>query len=53
MTAKYAHIWDVEGAVEAGIGAKRVVHEIGRMFSEEETMQGAFVNCEDGLLIPW
>ncbi len=53
MTSKYAHIWEVEGAVDASIGAKRVVHEIGRMFTNETEMQGQFVNCEDGLLIPW
>ena len=27
MTQKYAHIWDIEGAVEAHIGAKRVLYE--------------------------
>lgn len=50
MTAKYAEIWEVEGAVDASVGAKRVMHEIGRL-SMDTT--GAFVNCEDGLLIPW
>ena len=50
MTAKYAEIWEVEGAVDVGVGAKRVVHEIGRMSMDS---QGTFVNCEDGLLIPW
>lgn len=50
MTAKYAEIWEVEGAVDVSIGAKRVVHEIGRM-SLANT--GTFVNCEDGMLIPW
>jgi len=28
MTAKYKHIWDKEGAVEASVGAKRVLHEV-------------------------
>jgi NAD(P)-dependent dehydrogenase (short-subunit alcohol dehydrogenase family) len=28
MTKKYEHIWDIEGAVEPHIGAKRVLHEI-------------------------
>ena len=50
MTKKYEAIWEVEGAVDPSIGAKRVVHEIG-VASMETT--GSFVNCEDGLLIPW
>jgi len=50
MTKKYAHIWDVEGAVEPAEGAMRVLYEVGRA-SMETT--GAFVNCEDGLRIPW
>ena len=50
MTKKYAAIWEIEGAVEASVGAKRVVHEIGRMRLENT---GAFINCEDGLYIPW
>lgn len=50
MTKKYAAIWDVEGAVEASVGAKRVLHEIGRA-SLERT--GRFINCEDGLDIPF
>lgn len=53
MTSKYAHIWEIEGAVDASIGARRVIHEVARMYSEEEHMQGAFINCEDGLNIPW
>lgn len=28
MTNKYSHIWDIEGAVDASIGAKRVLHEV-------------------------
>mmetsp|Transcript_29333 Transcript_29333/g.65675 ORF Transcript_29333/g.65675 Transcript_29333/m.65675 type:complete len:347 (+) Transcript_29333:25-1065(+) len=50
MTKKYEHIWDVEGAVSPSEGAKRVLYEIGKV-SMEKT--GKFVNCEDGLLIPW
>ena len=50
MTAKYSHIWEVEGAVEASVGAKRVLHEV-----KGATMArtGRFINCEDGLQIPW
>jgi NAD(P)-dependent dehydrogenase (short-subunit alcohol dehydrogenase family) len=50
MTAKYAHIWEKEGAVDASEGAMRVLHEIG-LAGMEKT--GKFINCEDGLLIPW
>jgi len=50
MTKKYEHIWEIEGAVDSSIGAKRVVHEIGLM-SLDKT--GIFINCEDGLEIPW
>lgn len=50
MTSKYAHIWEIEGAVDSSVGAKRVVHEIGLM---NMSNTGTFVNCEDGLLIPW
>jgi len=50
MTKKYEEIWDKEGAVDISVGAKRVLHEI-RNISLETT--GRFVNCEDGLLIPW
>lgn len=50
MTKKYEAIWEVEGAVDSSIGAKRVVHELCQM-SMENT--GSFINCEDGLLIPW
>merc|ERR1712087_530782 len=28
MTEKYSHIWEVEGAVDASEGAKRVLHEV-------------------------
>jgi NAD(P)-dependent dehydrogenase (short-subunit alcohol dehydrogenase family) len=50
MTKKYEAIWEEEGAVDASLGAKRVVHEIGLM---EMATTGSFVNCEDGLEIPW
>ena len=50
MTAKYKEIWEVEGAVDPSIGAKRVFHEVGRLNIERT---GRFVNCEDGLDIPW
>ena len=50
MTAKYKEIWDIEGAVEPSEGAKRVLYEAIR--SSLETT-GQFINCEDGLQIPW
>jgi len=50
MTAKYAEIWEVEGAVDAAIGAKRVLHEVKGATMERT---GMFINCEDGLQIPW
>ncbi len=50
MTRKYSHIWEIEGAVDSSIGAKRVVHEIGLM---NMSNTGAYINCEDGKLIPW
>lgn len=50
MTAKYAHIWEVEGAVDASEGAKRVFHEVAKINMETT---GKFINCEDGLEIPW
>lgn len=50
MTAKYKDIWDIEGAVEPSVGAKRVLYEA--MKSSMETT-GQFVNAEDGLRIPW
>ena len=50
MTAKYSHIWEIEGAVDASVGAKRVLHEV-----KDATMDrsGMFINCEDGLKIPF
>lgn len=50
MTKKYEKIWEVEGAVDASMGAKRVLHEVKLMSPE---YNGLFVNCEDGLQIPW
>ncbi len=50
MTAKYKDIWDIEGAVEPSVGAKRVLYEAQKA-SMETT--GQFINCEDGLRIPW
>jgi len=50
MTKKYEHVWEVEGAVDASMGAKRVLHEIKLMTPERN---GLFINCEDGLQIPW
>jgi len=50
MTSKFKEIWDVEGAVDSSVGAKRVLHEVKR---SDMSMTGKFVNCEDGLLIPW
>ena len=50
MTKKYAAIWEIEGAVDSSVGAKRVVHEISLM---DLSKTGNFINCEDGLQIPW
>ena len=50
MTKKYEAIWECNGAVDPTVGAKRVIQEIG-LVSLEKT--GIFVNCEDGLEIPW
>ena len=50
MTKKYSHIWEIEGAVDPMVGAKRVLHEIN--IQNLETA-GTFINCEDGLPIPW
>ncbi|CAB9499449.1 Dehydrogenase/reductase SDR family member 7B [Seminavis robusta] len=50
MTAKYKEIWEVEGAVDPECGAKRVLYETGKL-SMETT--GKFINCEDGLEIPF
>eukprot|EP00514_Thraustochytrium_sp_LLF1b_P009052 CAMPEP_0184553696 /NCGR_PEP_ID=MMETSP0199_2-20130426/32964_1 /TAXON_ID=1112570 /ORGANISM="Thraustochytrium sp., Strain LLF1b" /LENGTH=329 /DNA_ID=CAMNT_0026949525 /DNA_START=40 /DNA_END=1029 /DNA_ORIENTATION=- len=50
MTQKYAEIWDKEGAVDPSIGAKRVLHEVNSL---SMSTTGQFINCEDGLQIPW
>jgi NAD(P)-dependent dehydrogenase (short-subunit alcohol dehydrogenase family) len=50
MTAKYSQIWEVEGAVDPSVGAKRVLYETSKL-SIERT--GKFINCEDGLEIPF
>lgn len=50
MTAKYSHIWDIEGAVDASVGAKRVLYEVIRA---DMSKTATFINCEDGLEIPW
>ena len=50
MTAKYSHIWDVEGAVDPAEGAKRVLYEALKISAD---ISGKFINCEDGLQIPW
>jgi NAD(P)-dependent dehydrogenase (short-subunit alcohol dehydrogenase family) len=50
MTKKYEHIWDIEGAVEPSVGAKRVIYETIQAKLEDT---GKIINCEDGLQIPW
>lgn len=45
MTAKYSEIWEIEGAVDPSVGAKRVFHEIGKI---DLATSGKFINCEDG-----
>mmetsp|Transcript_5216 Transcript_5216/g.7860 ORF Transcript_5216/g.7860 Transcript_5216/m.7860 type:complete len:333 (-) Transcript_5216:205-1203(-) len=50
MTKKYEAIWEVEGAVDPSVGAKRVLYEVIKNGMEET---GEFINCEDGLKIPW
>lgn len=50
MTKKYEQIWEVEGAVDPSVGAKRVLHEVG---IASMANSGHFINCEDGLEIPW
>lgn len=50
MTEKYKEFWDKEGAVDPSVGAKRVLYETGKL-SMETT--GKFINCEDGLEIPF
>lgn len=50
MTKKYEHIWEIEGAVDASVGAKRVLYQTIKSGMEHT---GEFINCEDGLEIPW
>ena len=50
MTDKYKDIWEREGAEDPSVGAKRVLHETGQLSMETS---GKFINCEDGLEIPW
>jgi len=50
MTQKYAHIWDIEGAVEPHIGAKRVLYET---LKADMSTSGTVINCEDGKFVPW
>lgn len=50
MTEKYSHIWDVEGAVPPAEGAMRVLHEVANISMKTS---GQFINCEDGLRIPY
>jgi len=50
MTKKYEHIWDIEGAVPAPEGAKRVLYET---LKSDMSRSGTFINCEDGLKIAW
>eukprot|EP00929_Paragymnodinium_shiwhaense_P043354 TRINITY_DN222_c0_g1_i3.p1 TRINITY_DN222_c0_g1~~TRINITY_DN222_c0_g1_i3.p1 ORF type:complete len:368 (+),score=109.58 TRINITY_DN222_c0_g1_i3:81-1184(+) len=50
MTEKYSHIWDMEGAVPAAEGAKRVLYEVLKITLKSS---GKFINCEDGLQIPF
>jgi NAD(P)-dependent dehydrogenase (short-subunit alcohol dehydrogenase family) len=50
MTEKYSHIWDIEGAVPPAEGAKRVLHEVAAISMKTS---GHFINCEDGLRIPF
>lgn len=50
MTSKYKESWEVEGAVDPSVGAKRVLHETIQLSMETS---GKFRNCEDGLEIPW
>lgn len=50
MTKKYEHIWDIEGAVEPIVGAKRVLFQT---LKSSIATTGSVINCEDGLRIPW
>jgi len=50
MTKKYEAAYEEGGAVDVSVGAKRVCHEIMQLNMERS---GKFINCEDGLEIPW
>jgi NAD(P)-dependent dehydrogenase (short-subunit alcohol dehydrogenase family) len=50
MTSKFSHIWDVEGAVTPAEGAMRVIYEACKVTMKTS---GKFINCEDGLQIPF
>uniref|UniRef100_A0A7S1AFL9 Tudor domain-containing protein n=1 Tax=Noctiluca scintillans TaxID=2966 RepID=A0A7S1AFL9_NOCSC len=50
MCKKSFQMWDVEGAVEPSVGALRVLHEVSGISMAKS---GKFINCEDGLFIPW
>lgn len=50
MTAKFSQIWDTEGAVPAEQGAMRVIYEVSKITMAST---GKFINCEDGLEIPF
>ena len=47
---RYADILEKEGAVSTEEGAMRVLHETG---TATMAKTGMFINCEDGLRIPW
>lgn len=49
-TKRYEDIWDKEGAVDPSVGAKRILHEAITLTMDKS---GTFLNCEDGLEIPW
>jgi len=50
MTKKYQDIYDESGAVDPSVGAKRVLYETSVLNLETS---GKFINCEDGLEIPF
>jgi len=50
MTQKIKETWDEEGAVDPNVGAKRVLYETERLSIDTS---GKFINCEDGLEIPF
>ena len=53
VMASYGHVRDLvpkEGAVDPDVGARRVLYETGKLSMETS---GKFINCEDGLEIPF